>query len=772
MCKIARFSGCCAGELMGEKRSFGATAKLAFGMVVLLLQLLAPACRAATSLGSEIELQTGDLYALVVGVAKYRDPKIPRLELADRDAKCFGEFLQTQKKIFKNIKVTALTNEKATKSEVEKYLYYTLPKAGKNDTIILFFSGHGATDPVRPKEFLFLTHDSEPDYLATTSVRMTGLDFLKGIEAERILIIADACHAGGFTQMKPKTTGSPMRLFMQESRSSSGLAIITSGTKDQLSWEVPNMKNSVFTFNFIEGLKGKADKNHDGVITLSEAYEYAYNKTKEDTHGRQHPQFEGTIVGPFPLSYVAPTLSPAQLKRQMLNSAKSSDVGKMQQLLSMGADVNTRDERNNTVLLVASHSGNSDAVKLLLAKGADIDALNSGLHSALSAACQMGHVEVAKVLLAAGSGLSNKDSDGFSPLAFAARGGNRELVSLLLSKGASLRCRTNAGKTPLMLAASDGRLEVVRYLLEKKSELGAKDLDSNTALTEAARRGHAETTRLLLDQGADLCMKDGGDLEKRLMLAALRGDAARVEELLYRGAAIDAATESGDTALTMAAGLGHMKLLGLLVKKGANPNLLLPCDETPLTIAAKNGRTEVVKALLDGGAAANVRDQDGNTALIAAAEQPNPEVVGMLLAAKADPNAANKKGRTALTMAAENGRQETVRLLLNARANDKAADSQGNNALLLSARRGHTGIVKMLCERSMDVNLRNAKGLTALMVAAGSGNKSVVKTLLSKGANPKAEDWEGNTALSLASEAGNEEVIDALKQHETASANP
>ena len=104
------------------------------------------------------QLRTGDLYALVVGVSRYRDGKVPKLDLSDKDAKAFGEFLETQKEVFKDTRVTYLLNEKATKSEVEKYLYYTLPKAGKSDTIILFFSGHGAYDPLRPEEFLFLAY--------------------------------------------------------------------------------------------------------------------------------------------------------------------------------------------------------------------------------------------------------------------------------------------------------------------------------------------------------------------------------------------------------------------------------------------------------------------------------------------------------------------------------------------------------------------------------------------------------------------------------------
>ncbi|MEW6347885.1 MAG: ankyrin repeat domain-containing protein [Thermodesulfobacteriota bacterium] len=742
---------------------------IALGVLVFLLLQLMPQPCCGTPASGPGELQSGDLYALVVGVSKYRDPKIPALDLADRDARAFGEFLRTQKRIFKTTRVTLLTNEKATKSEVEKYLYYTLPKAGKNDTIILFFSGHGGADPVRPNEFLFLTHDAEPEYLATTAVRMTGLDFLKGVEAERVLIIADACYSGRFAtsgdDMKAKAAASSsLRSFLHEARSSSGRAIIMSGNKDQLSWEVPSLKHSVFTFNLIEGLKGKADKDHDGVVTLSEAYEYAYQQTREDTQGRQHPQIETKVAGTFPLSYVAPPLTPAQLKQQTMNSAKSGDLHKLTQLIGMGGDVNTRDEENNTILVQAARNGHAELVKLLLSRGADPAARNNKRETALMAACQKGQSDAVKLLLAAGAAVGVKDHEGFSPLAFAARGGHLEVVRLLLNKGAGMKCRTDSGKTPLMLAAGAGRKEVARFLFEKGSEINAKALDSSTAVTDAARRGHVEITRYLLGQGADISVKDGRYLDKELIRAVLREDLSEVEALLARGAATDAQTESGDSALSIAAGLHQVRMIGLLMKSGANPNLLLPSDDTPLMIAARNGRADVMKRLLDGGAEADMRDQEGNTALICACEHGSPEVVGLLLSAKANPNARNKKGSTAIILASETGRLETVRLLLQAGADAKAVDAQGNNALIISSRRGHAGIVRLLCERTVDVNVRNTRGRTALMLAATNGNKSVVKALLAKGADPRIEDWEGYTAQALAFDAGHEEVAGLLTQ--------
>ena len=293
------------------------TGRLFFSIVTLLLAsawlLAAPALpRSSLAIAEKVSAAlpkspgTGDLYAVVVGVSKYRESKIPRLDNAEKDALAFGEFLNTQNRIFKKTRVIMLTNEKATKSEVEKHLYYTLPKAGKDDTIILFFSGHGAYDPFRPKnkDFLFLTYDTDPDYVGTTAVKMSGLDFLKGIEAERVVIIADACHSGGFSQMRPKAGHPSWQQFLQEARNSSGTIIITSGRDDQLSWELPNQKQSVFTHNLIEGLKGKADKDHDGVVTLNEAYAYAYNFTRDQTHGRQHPQLEGRITGEIGRAHV------------------------------------------------------------------------------------------------------------------------------------------------------------------------------------------------------------------------------------------------------------------------------------------------------------------------------------------------------------------------------------------------------------------------------------------------------------------------------------
>ncbi len=247
-------------------------------------------------------LAGGDLYALVVGISKYKNKAIPALKVAANDAKKFAEFLGTQKELFKDTKVTLLLNEQATKAELEKYLFYELRKAGKDDTVFVFLSGHGAIDPKRAGEFFFLSHDADPDFLEVTALNMSGLRFLKKMDCPRVVLVADACHAGGFSKWRTKAAVIPIKNFINDFSSSAGRVVISSSRPDEYSLEAPRMENSVFTHYFLKGVEGAADADSDGVVTINEAYRYVYDRTKVETEGAQHPQFEGAVEGVFPLA--------------------------------------------------------------------------------------------------------------------------------------------------------------------------------------------------------------------------------------------------------------------------------------------------------------------------------------------------------------------------------------------------------------------------------------------------------------------------------------
>lgn len=213
----------------------------------------------------------GDLYALVVGISNYKDPDIHPLTVADKDAEAFANFIDTQKQVFKNIHLKLLLNEQATREAILDYLNEEVSKCGKDDTVILFLSGHGANDLRHPDDTYFLGYDARAKSIAATGVKMNGLDFLKGLEAPRILVIADACHSGGIAEGL-NIRGGPTpswQTVVKGLEQSSGRVLLASSRKDQYSMEKQGLPNGVFTYYLLKALHGEADSSRKGVVTLA-----------------------------------------------------------------------------------------------------------------------------------------------------------------------------------------------------------------------------------------------------------------------------------------------------------------------------------------------------------------------------------------------------------------------------------------------------------------------------------------------------------------------
>lgn len=760
---------------------------------------------------ANLDIGSGDLHALIVGISEYKDKRITRLERSHVDAEDLAEFLKTQEKVYKNLHVTLLINEQATRAAVETYLKYKLRKAGKDDTIIVFFSGHGAFDPMYPKDFYFVTWDADPKYVGATAVKMSGLEFVRNLGARRILLIADACHAGGFSFMKyevtPKSVAPALELFLQEAQQSSGIATIMSAKPGELSWEMPHLRNSVFTHYLLEGLRGKADKDRNRIVTLEEAYQYVYNRTRAETEGAQSPQKGGgDLVGSFPLAYVASPLKLSDLRNILFHAAQSGKLKAVDGLLDEGVPVNSRDRTNKTPLIVAAGKGHTELARLLLKRGAAVDDADNNGESALIHAARTGRKELVELLVSAGAEVNRKSAAGETPLTAAARGGHTAVVALLLDNGAYIRARTGTGNTALSLAAYKGRNDTVKLLLERGAAVNTKDLTERTPLSLAARYGNVEIVKDLLKRGARIEMAKGKARPKgvtrfplsaeNLMRAVIRGDADEVIKLLDEGAPIDTATASGDTPLILAAGLGHAEVVKALLAKGADTGSETTHGSTPLMWASYNGQKETARALLAAGADVNARDygsstaliyaaqnghtgtvellcacgadvnvrsKQGNTPLILASEEGHTPIVRLLISRGADVNAAKEDGSTALILASRNGRDEIVRLLVEKGADLNAAERGGNTAIIGAAEKGHGEIVSFLANRGADVNARNRRGSTAVIMAAGNGHLGVVRRLLGHGADPRIEDWEGMTAHMFASRGGHKGIAKILK---------
>jgi uncharacterized caspase-like protein len=83
-----------------------------------------------------------------------------------------------------------------------------------------------------------------------------------------------------------------------------GKVIITASSANEVSVEKDELQHGVFTYYLIDGLKGRADLDRDGMVTVDEAYRYVYEQVPQATGQEQHPVKKGSVEGSLVLSIV------------------------------------------------------------------------------------------------------------------------------------------------------------------------------------------------------------------------------------------------------------------------------------------------------------------------------------------------------------------------------------------------------------------------------------------------------------------------------------
>ena len=252
---------------------------------------------------------TGTRWAVIIGISKYKDTKIPELRYAAADARSFYDWLVSpQGGKYAPSMVTLLIDADATLSKIKKALFEWLTQAIEEDTVTIYFAGHGSPQsPDHPENLFLLPYDTLYDSVPTTGFPMWDIEtaLKRFIKARKVIVITDACHAGGVGQAFDVArragrgvTVVPMSSNLQSlSKISDGICIISASDDNQFSQESAQWGggHGVFTFHLLEGLKGKADYSKDGLVTLGELIPFLSEQIRRETKNAQTP----TVAGRF-----------------------------------------------------------------------------------------------------------------------------------------------------------------------------------------------------------------------------------------------------------------------------------------------------------------------------------------------------------------------------------------------------------------------------------------------------------------------------------------
>lgn len=184
--------------------------------------------------------------------------------------------------------------------------------------------------------------------------------------------------------------------------------------------------------------------------------------------------------------------------------------------------------------------------------------------------------------------------------------GDAAAVAALIDADPSLLQSTENDVTPILLAIYHGKNDVAQLLVSRGAPV---------SFGEAVALGDADRVYAMLDQDPELLHSRSADGYPAAGLAIFFRQPALAQELIRRGADVNAVAENANCVAPVhaAAAVCDRETMQLLLERGADPNKKQQMDYTALHGAASRGDVEIAKLLLAHGADRNARGTDGMT---------------------------------------------------------------------------------------------------------------------------------------------------------------
>lgn len=221
-------------------------------------------------------MERPDAIGVIIGISSYSHPDVPRVDYARRDALLMKDYL-VKAMGFKDENIILAVDREATKATFNRIFEGQLAnyiKPGLSD-VFVYYSGHGAPDLENASAY-FVAHDTDPNYAAQTGYSLDRFyRELNALEAKSVTVVLDACFSGASDAGMLIQQASP--IFISVEIPAANLAngvVLTSSSGEQISSWYREVGHGLFTYYFLKGLRGEADRDDDRQITSTELFGY------------------------------------------------------------------------------------------------------------------------------------------------------------------------------------------------------------------------------------------------------------------------------------------------------------------------------------------------------------------------------------------------------------------------------------------------------------------------------------------------------------------
>ena len=219
-----------------------------------------------------IRIDAQRIYLVSVGVADYPGTRNDLL-LPAQDAQDIYKLYKTNA----NATAVLLTNSNAKRNQIVSESKKLFSKAGKNDIVVLFFSGHGYKGG-------FNAHDTNLTY---EDIRK----LFSGCKAKNKMVFADACFSGDIRDDSGGGFNDPKN----------NIVLFLSSRSNETSIENARIRNGFFTTCLLRSLKGGADTDKNRVITAKELFSAVSSGVIRLSDNKQHPVMWGNFDDNMPV---------------------------------------------------------------------------------------------------------------------------------------------------------------------------------------------------------------------------------------------------------------------------------------------------------------------------------------------------------------------------------------------------------------------------------------------------------------------------------------